>query len=487
MAFVPKKECQPVLLLMNKYIVRSKTSGSKNEPWWQFAFFPASLLVSFVGLTISFMAHFPGGMTFDSFVMWGWGWEWPRHDWHSTYISLLMSVARQIRDDPAAYLFVQLFFHWGGLYFFSAALRKSVGKWALLIPLLGFTPVFLGLSGYLHKTPIQTAIFLFAFGVIFLHQAWGRRLSGLWILGLLILLFVGIPMRRFGYLTVIPLLVYLLYVVFSREGIRPFVKYLLGACGISVTSMLVYNFITYDVFNTNPRYKVQTVYEYDLAAIYVLTGINYAPDLVHKGFLQHQAAQKEYVKQNGLWRIMNIYKRTSNPLVVASYKESWQRAVKNHPDIWFQHKLRTFAKSLGYNTKMIGAFRGDWTYKTRKNVFGLQKSKNYIYSLTHRYMIEAKNCWCLKPWIWLIITYVMLCLGSLIWLRRSTLREVLLPHMVLLTSAGLFYPAYFLVSLDRDLRFTYWALTAAPLAILGMLLTFLNYWIKGKSLDAKSE
>ena len=42
-----------------------------------------ALGIALAGLTLSFLAYYPGAMSWDSFVMWGMGWEWPWHDWHS--------------------------------------------------------------------------------------------------------------------------------------------------------------------------------------------------------------------------------------------------------------------------------------------------------------------------------------------------------------------------------------------------------------------
>ena len=461
---------------MKKNTTNSTALSSPIKSQWQFACFPAALTIALVGLIISFIAHFPGEMSYDSFVMWGMGWKQPWHDWHSPYISLLMTASRTLRDDQAVYLFFQLFFQWIGLYLCAAAMQEKVGKWALLIPLLGFTPMFLGLSGYLHKTPLQANIFLFIFGVIYLHHAWGRRLNSFWVIGLLFLFLISTPLRRFGYLCVIPLLVYFQYILFRRGGLLPLVKYFVGALVISVVSLLVYNFIIYDILNVKRRYKIQTIYQYDLAAIYTMTGINYAPKFIKEKFSLHAALRKEYAKHKGLWPIMNIYKRRYNPIDVAYYKDAWETAIKKHPDIWLQHKVFAYTKSLGYHSKTYGECRYAVQYTGAINKFGLQKSKNRLYLWMEKYMFEVRNCLFLKPWLWLISTYVILVLVLLGWFRWHAFRDAFLPHIVLLTSVGLFYPPYFLVSLDNDLRFTYWALTAAPLSILCIVITLLTSW-----------
>lgn len=466
---------------MNKQVINSEMPSSINKPRRHSMFFPVSLVISLVGLVFSFIAFFPGGMSPDSFDMWGMGWKWPWNDWHSTYISLLMNASRQLRDDPAIYLFFQLLLLWGGLYFFSAALRKTVGNWALLVPLLGFTPMFLGLSGYLHKTPLQVAIFIFVFSIIYLHHSWGSRMPGMWVMALLILFFIGMPLRRFGYITAIPLLIYFQYIVFSSVSFGALVKYFMGSFVIIVASLFMYNLITYDILNVEKRYKIQTLYKFDLAAIYALTGVNYAPGLTKKEFMRYEFARKEYEKQNGLWRIVDIYKRVVDPVDVAVYRNAWLKAIRNHPYVWLDHKAHSFSVSLGFGIKMKGAFRGADYYKSQNNVFELKKSKNLLYDLvdsTYKSSI-LKDCLCIKPWFWMIITYVMLFLSIVLWILFRRLRDALLPHIVLLVSAGLFYPMFFLISLNKDMRFTYWAITSTALATLSILLYLASWKVQG--------
>jgi hypothetical protein len=252
-------------------------------------------------------------------------------------------------------------------------------------------------------------------------------------------------------------------------------KYLVGALAISVSSLLVYNFILYDILDVTRRYKIQILYQYDLAAINALTGVDYAPRFIKKEFSQPDAVRKEYAKHSGLWRIINIYKWATNSKEIAYFRDAWQTALRDHPYIWLQHKIHAFTKSLGYKTRM-GGFRGAGSYNSLKNIFGLKHSKNALYFLMAKYINSVQNCLCMKPWLWLIITYVMLFLGLLLWLRLNTLQDAILPHIILLTSAGLFYPAYFLISFSPDLRFTYWAITATAVATLGILLTLLTFW-----------
>jgi hypothetical protein len=206
-----------------------------------------------------------------------------------------------------------------------------------------------------------------------------------------------------------------------------------------------------------------------------LTGVDYAPRFIKKEFSQPDAVRKEYAKHSGLWRIFNIYKGATNSKEIAYFRDAWQTALRNHPYIWLQHKVHAFIKALGYNTSMRG-FRHAGSYNGPKNIFGLQKSKNPLYLLMEKYITSVLNCVCMKAWFWLIITYVTLFLCLLLWFRLHTLQDAILPHLILLTSAGLFYPAYFLISLSPDLRFTYWAITATTVATLGILLTLLTFW-----------
>ena len=153
-------------------------------------FWPPAALICLAGFLFNFIAAFPGLMTWDSFVMYDEGVEWKFCDHHHPFIGVLMGLGRFIRNDPSPYLFFQLSLFWGGIYMFTLALRNQVGQWAIIAPFIGLLPFNLSLSGYLHKTPLLTACFLFSCSWLFLSYTKNKKI-GLTQVIILTLIFFG--------------------------------------------------------------------------------------------------------------------------------------------------------------------------------------------------------------------------------------------------------------------------------------------------------
>lgn len=456
------------------------SAGAMLQPW--------ALLISLTGLALSFIAYYPGAMTWDSFVMWGTGWIWPWHDWHSPYIPLSMAMSRRLLGDPSALLFLQLLLSWGGLYFSACGLRRQSPVWAELLPLLGFTPMFLVISGYLHKTPLQASVFLFVFGVLYYHHQWRRRLPVGWMLLLTLLLLFGIPLREYGLMCALPLSVFLLHCRFRRTGMRWLGGYLLGAVLLAGASLVVHHFVAYRILSARKLYKIQTLYRYDLAAIYALTGVDFAPRMIRQDYRSAANMRDLYDQERGMWRIMYAYEgglpkgyavpkdipeRALTEKEVAYYRSTWLEALGQHPGTWFRHKVHGFATSLGVGVEMSG-FVSRRHYRLRQNVYGLQKGPSILYRSLRKYMQSVAGIPPLKPWFWLGVTACLAILGPLMYRYRPLCRNELTPLLVLVVSAGLFYPQLFLTGFDNDLRFSYWAIVSGALSLYLFLATVLR-------------
>jgi hypothetical protein len=441
--------------------------------------YPSALVVSLSGLVLSFIAYYPAAMSWDSFVMWGMGWEWPWHDWHSPYIPLLMGVSRRLRGDPSALLFLQLFLSWGGLYLSACGLRRRSPVWGALLPALGFTPMFLVVSGYLHKTPLQASVFLFVFGALFYHHQWRRRLSIGWTVCLSGLMLFAIPLRAFGLLCALPLAAFLLHCRSPRAGSGAVAASLIAGVALGGTSLAVHHLVVYHVLSARKLHKVQTLYRYDLAAVYALTGIDYAPRMIRRPYRTPASMQRLYEQADGMWRIIYAYEggipsgyavrkdvpeRLLTDCEVAYYRAAWLSAMTRHPGVYLRHKVHAFATSLGLGANVYG-FRRAATYRSRQNIYGLEKRGGPLYRSLNRYMKHVEGSLLLKPWLWMVVAACLLTLGSVMYRYRPSCQQALMPILLLLVSGALLYPQLLLVGLDHDIRFSYWAIVSSSLAL----------------------
>lgn len=93
----------------------------------------------------------------------------------------------------------------------------------------------------------------------------------------------------------------------------------------------------------------------------------------------------------------------------------------------------------------------------------------------------------LKPWFWLGVTSCLTVLGPLIYWYGRLRRDGLRPLLVLVASAGLFYPQLLLTGLDNDLRFSYWAMISGALSLYLFLTAVLGPAPKGTTQSLGSE
>ncbi len=431
--------------------------------------FPAAFVICFTGFWFTLLATYPGCMTWDSFVMWGMGWKWGWKDWHHPFIPVLMSISRWLRGDPGIYLGFQLFLQWAGLYCIAAAARPVAGRWSLVIPLLGFSPMFLVLSSYLHKTPLQAATFTFVFGVTYFSSIRSKRMNIFLFFFTLLLLFVVVPVREFGYICAFPLLVYIFHARYKKTNFKSLFAYMMGAIIVCVLYYFASTAIVYHVLDARDCYKSQTIYRYDLAAIYATTGINYAPLSTNKHFVTRDNAAELYRNSSRLWKIYKVYDHARSKEEVEHLAKAWMTALQNQPRAWLRHKVQAFLQAIGHETYMYG-FRRAGGYLTRRNVFGLEQNTNLLYDLLSGYMKITDRAFFQKPWFWILVNAAALVVIGVVSLFRKDLRKVMAPPLVLLTSSAFFYPPYFLVALDRDLRFTSWALTATVIGATLLIL-----------------
>jgi hypothetical protein len=428
--------------------------------------------ICLAGFLFTFIAVFPGLMTWDSFVMYNMGVEWEFHDWHHPFIGVLMGLGHFITGDPSPYLFIQLSLLWTGIYLFSLALRNQIGSWAIIAPFIGLLPFNLSLSGYLHKTPILTACFFFSCSWLFLSYTRNKKPMFIQIAALVIIIFLGSVVRGYSYLAALPILGFMVWLIVRNTNIRrPIVLAIVFPFIIIALYMVANNFLVYNVLKAQKRPKIQVIYKFDMAAIYVLTGKVYGAKFLKREYKDKDIAIKSYKSHNGLWRIMSFYKSAITPEDQRKMRKEWLLAISENFNAYLQHKKQTAFKCFGL-TQKVAVFRSAGT-ASKKNIHNITKLDTVFYSMYKDLRQLTRFYFFMQPWFWALLNSVFSLLGIILFLK-SRYRHVVLPHCVMLWSASLLLIPYLLLCLSADARFTYWINVSTSFGAFGLTSTFIS-------------
>lgn len=439
-----------------------------------------ALLLTALGFIVNFAALRPGLMSYDSFTMYDQGVTFQFIDWHHPFLPLLMAFSRAVSGGTSLLLFFQLACLWTGLHLFAVSMRQQIGRWALLVIMIGYTPVMLNQSGFLGKTPLQTATFLLVFGVAYYCYETGRRPPRPVLAALLLVFFLGTVIRRYSYVSALPITMFAVFVFTRARSSRLIARSALGAVTILALFVVSEQIILYKVLKVERAYKSAQLFAYDLAGMMARSGRRYATRMLSPEFTSQEAIRKHFKRHHGMWQIAAIFGRdASHPYRNSSGKEDvaylfreWRRAVVDDPLSYFKHRYHAVSYSLGFTNDVMG-LRSEKPYLRAINQHGLRPPQGPAWRFFKRYNQWYEQTILFKPWMWFVLNILVSVLSGCL-LFRKPLRRLVLPHAVLSLSGTLFYMIYLLVALDDDARFVYWGTMATALSAFGILATIIS-------------
>ena len=445
---------------------------------------PAAAIV-FAGFTFNFIAVFPGLMSYDSFDMWNRAVELNFWDWSHPLINVLMAVGRLIRDDPSPYLFFQLGLLWSGIYMFTLALRNQLGKWVFVAAFFGLLPFILVLSGYLHKTPLLAACFLFSSSWLYLSYTRRKRLTIIQVTGLIMIVFLGSVVREYSYISSLPILSFMIWMLLQPINLR---HVNVWAIAFAITVVVIFvganYYLLYGLLDTKKTYKPQVVFMFDMAALYALTGNLIGEEFLKNEFKDRDAVIKLYEKEmkRSVWKIFDIYEMTTNVEEVRRMRNEWWRAVSENPRAYLLHRMDVMLRSLGVKTNEVRVKRG-FGANSPKNIHNLKKLKTVFWEKMRIYIRSVNGMFFMMPWFWALLNVALSGIGVILFLKPSY-RRLVAPHCVMLWSGVLLLAPYLLVCLSPDARFTYWTTVATFFGGFGLTCVSFARW---KELHRKKE
>lgn len=429
-----------------------------------------SLVLSLAGLFFTFIACFPGLMTSDSFDMWNMGIERHYSDWDAPLLSVIMLATSFLRSDPALYLFIQLSLMWSGIFIFSMALKAQQGRWPIVAVCLGYFPPILGLSGYLQKTPFQASCFLFVFSVLYYLYAKKRRIKLVAMIPLVFLLFIATVIRDYSYLSVLPIL-FFFYLVVKPEIALNVKKTAVIGCGLMLVLVVFYlahHTIVYDLLKSEKRNKHYVLPSYELAGIYVNTGIPYAKEFLIVD--DHETAKKIYEQNHGMWRIYRFYRDPKDDEEFRAILSELFRAVLENPMPALKHRLRAISGSFGISpATRTWNFVADYS-RIKTNKYGITKSNNVFFRILKAYQLFFRKYmrFVLMPWFY-AMTNIVLLIWFAVGLKKGNDLKTQRPHFLLLLS-GFFFVIVFMLVCNANLnRYSYWLMVSTCFGGFGMI------------------
>lgn len=437
---------------------------------------PSAFIIAFGGFLFCFIANFPGGASHDTFSLWEMAITGKYRDWHHPIIAFLMRIGLIFRNDFSPLLFLQLLLFWGGTYFFALALRKKIGNWALMAIFLGFLPFNIGLSGYLHKTPLLSACFLFVSSFLYFSLKW--NIPHRWITGIVLFpfLFIGTVVRTYSYIAAIPiLLLFSGYLFELRSDTNRRNKIL----ALIIAPLILFSIIfisdktfVYNILDAQMTPKIGVLYLYDLSAIYALTGNMYGKQFFYRHYDDHSKAKAFYKKHRGLYKIMFMCRLPQGEIELNQLQKEWISSIINNFPAYLRHRVNAISHCLGLSGKVPGQFRGHHSYNNKRNIYQIEKSKNSFYWILRKYQVLVKNMFFMQPWFWAGINLVF-ALCCILVSRDRKKADNIWPICAMIWSGTLLLGAYLLVCFWPDARFTYWVTLSTSYGAFGLAANYL--------------
>lgn len=413
-----------------------------------------------IGFILGFIACYPGFMSIDSFEQYQQVLSGHYDDWHPPIMAGWWWVLNHLWRGPAPMMVFQLLCLWIAVYLLIELLPNKV--WKLSVALLALSPFVQNIAGYVIKDAEMALPWLLAFSILLHYELKGKKLSGKMVFFLFILLTYGSWVRTNAFPGVVPLIVWLVWIVYRDNGTLQ--KTVFSA--ILLAFVAAGHWIQDTVFDTDATYPEYKLYMQDITGIYVKTGESYYPKniLACKGF--DTAILRQHYHPATIDDIIDYDRQIvipeGNDSTAPAAGKAWKQAVKDHPFVWLENKYEGFLYYL--QIKKRSEF--DVYYPLiDKNPYGFHLSENKLTKLFMGYIELQSGLPYMQPWFWFFLNYILL---LFLWpMRKKVLRE---GALVLLSSGILYQALMFLVfPVDTQFRYMYWNCIAESLAICMMI------------------
>ena len=140
----------------------------KRNPGMNFA--AIAVFLAAVGCGFALHASYPGYLNYDSTDQLGQALTGRFHDWHPPFMALLWSLLLKAFPGPLGMIVFDNLLIWGALAVLAVGLRRSLGRWALLLVAVPLLPGAFNFLGHVHKDALLVALLLGAISTAYLSK-----------------------------------------------------------------------------------------------------------------------------------------------------------------------------------------------------------------------------------------------------------------------------------------------------------------------------
>jgi glycosyltransferase involved in cell wall biosynthesis len=402
-------------------------------------------LIAMIGFVFSILAFFPGWMSPDSFAQYSDAKRGLYSDWHPILMAWWWRQLDQWYAGPGLFLIQNLVLYWGAWCLLALASRRWVGRYAYLIPLLGFWPGLLFPLGQIWKDIVFACSMFFAWAVLINAYAHSRKLKFIERAGVFILALFALGVKTNGMVALPFLLGFWVYVEGWQKS--SWVRQVVLSLSISFMVVAASTVIVPQdrIIKMSPFQYTQT---YDLLAISVKTGKNLLPSYITSRVGGEPDQLKKLYRAGGndaLFYNTSGSLITTNPIELSELNNLWIDAVTKNPEFYLMHRLDNFAALLRWGEKTT-AYVASPQIDTNPYGFNFKKNRLSIW-LT---LQTDRHPWMFFPWIYLSILLIAMCaLFFFKWNRFLVLSMG--------GSAIVFVLPHFFIAPAADYRYLYYA------------------------------
>ena len=422
------------------------------------------LLVS-LGFCISLALLYPGHYSFDSAYQY---WQARTGEFSNvTPVAMigLWSVLLAVFGNPASLLCLNLGMFWTGLGLCFLSRALPLGWTSIGIVICGLSPLVLMQMGHLLSDAHMAALLVLATGLLASHRLGGSR-AKVWIACVLIV-YAGC-IRQNALLAVIPLGALAAWMLSQTSA--PRIR-LVVAGAIATVLVTLAASIAFDrtlAIERRPLWPMLALW--DLAALSVATDNLLLPPFTHGQGLSVEELRDSQafdpVSAAPLFALSRsgIGSGLISPYPAEQQKElaaAWLSGVREHPQEYLAHRLRTMALLLGRHDEKTAGLA---YYPTRSGYRDNPALPDSWNPLAHQGLVDLAGR-LRSTWLFSALPYLLAHLTLLIlaWRRRHDPRAAIVLGV---TSSSLAYAASFVIlAPSAELRFMTWPIVAAPLAI----------------------
>lgn len=407
-----------------------------------------------LGFLVSAWTFFPGWMSNDSLIQYREARAGTFNSWHPVLMAWWWKQLDHLYRGPALFLFQNLLLYWGGLGLLANAFRRTAGRYAYIVPILGFWPALLFVAGEIWKDVAFACSLFMSWAIVINAYCWQRKTSLLEKCALVTLLIFAVGVKTNGILAIPFLIIFWL----NNEGIRNGKRMAALAFTILLAAVLIPFGITRGL-NVKHDSPLQYTQVYDLLAISVKTKQNLLPSYINERIrLSQDDLEKRYVIVNNDRLFYGVTKdlvglRAPSPDQAVELKNSWLKAIKEHPASYLIHRWDKFLSLLriGESTAAFVA-----SPLIVENEFNIRFDANEFSVLLNEQ--PAEHPWMFYPWLYLLLT---LASTFLLFLKK---KHRLLSAAVTGSSIT-FAAAHFFIAPASDFRYLYYSYFCAAIVI----------------------